>query len=91
MATIGKFTGGVNTPATITETAVSVTVTLHGSAATGAKLCEGGGSVDLSTPISIALPAGAVKSIKLGSIRDLLTGTIAVAGGVAGVFAYILK
>lgn len=73
------------------STGASVTVTLHGSAATGAKLCEGGGSVDLSTPISIALPAGAVKSIKLGSIRDLLTGTIAVAGGVAGVFAYILK
>lgn len=42
MATIGKFTGGVNTPSIITET-------------------------------------------------DLLTGTIAVAGGVAGVFAYILK
>lgn len=41
MATIGKFTGWVNTQATITETA--------------------------------------------------LTGTIAVAGGVAGVFAYILK
>lgn len=113
MATIGKFTGGVNTPDTITETdltgtdafvydasatlvlrnstAGSVTVTLHGSAATGTKLCEGGGSVDLSTPLSIALPAGVVKSIKLGSIRDLLTGTIAVAGGVAGVFAYILK
>lgn len=41
MATIGTFTGVVNTPATITETA--------------------------------------------------LTGTIAVTGGVAGVFAYILK
>lgn len=41
MATIGKFTGGVNTQATITETA--------------------------------------------------LTGTIALSGGVAGVFAYILK
>lgn len=41
MATIGTFTGGVNTPATVTETA--------------------------------------------------LTGTIAVTGGVAGVFAYILK
>lgn len=41
MATIGIFTGGVNTQATITETA--------------------------------------------------LTGTIAVTGGVAGVFAYILK
>lgn len=41
MATIGKFTGGVNTPSTITETD--------------------------------------------------LTSTIAVAGGVAGVFAYILK
>ena len=41
MATIGTFTGGVNTPATVTETA--------------------------------------------------LTGTIAVAGGAAGVFAYILK
>lgn len=41
MATIGIFTGGINTPATVTETA--------------------------------------------------LTGTIAVAGGVAGVFAYILK
>lgn len=41
MATIGKFTGWVNIPSTITETA--------------------------------------------------LTGTIAVAGGVAGVFAYILK
>lgn len=113
MATIGKFTGGVNTPSTITETALtgtdtftydssgvlvvrnstgaSVTVTLRGSLATGTKLCEGGGTVDLSTPISIALPAGAVKSIKLGSIRDLLTGTIAVAGGAAGVFAYILK
>lgn len=113
MATIGIFTGGVNTPATVTETALtgtdtfvydasatlvlrnstagSVTVTLHGSAATGAKLCDGGGSVDLSTPISIALPAGSVKSINLGSIRDLLTGTIAVAGGVAGVFAYIIK
>ena len=113
MATIGSFTGGVNTPSTVTEseltgtdtfvydasatlvlrnsTAGSVTVTLHGSLATGTKLCEGGGSVDLSTPLSIALPAGAVKSIKLGSIRDLLTGTIAVAGGVAGVFAYILK
>ena len=113
MATIGIFTGGVNIPSTITETALtgadtfvydssatlvlrnstagSVTVTLRGSLATGAKLCEGGGSVDLSTPLSIALPAGAVKSIKLGSIRDLLTGTIAVSGGVAGVFAYILK
>ena len=68
-----------------------MTVTLRGSKATGTKLCEGGGSVDLSTPLSIALPAGAVKSIKLGSIRDLLTGTIAVAGGVAGVFAYIIK
>ena len=41
MATIGTFTGGVNTPATVTETA--------------------------------------------------LTGTIAVTGGAAGVFAYILK
>lgn len=41
MATIGKFTGGVNTPSTITVTA--------------------------------------------------LTGTIAVTGGVAGVFAYILN
>lgn len=41
MATIGIFTGGVNTPATVTETD--------------------------------------------------LTGAIAVAGGVAGVFAYILK
>ena len=113
MATIGKFTGGVNTPSTITETALtgadtfvydasatlvlrnstagSVTVTLHGSTATGTKLGEGGGIVDLSVPLSIALPAGAVMSIKLGSIRDLLTGTIAVAGGVAGVFAYLLK
>ena len=113
MATIGNFTGGVNTPATITETALtgtdtfvydasgtlvvrnstagSVTVTLRGSTATGTKIVDGGGTVDLSTPLSIALPAGAVKSIKLGSIRDLLTGTIAVAGGAAGVFAYILK
>lgn len=113
MATIGKFTGGVNTPATVTETALtgtdtftydssgvlvirnstagSVTVTLHGSTATGTKLCEGGGSIDLSTQLSIALPAGAVKSIKLGSIRDFLKGTIAVTGGAAGVFAYILK
>ena len=41
MATIGKFPGGVNTPSTITETA--------------------------------------------------LTGTIAVTGGAAGVFAYIIK
>ena len=73
------------------STAGSVTVTLRGSLATGTKLCDGGGSVDLSVPISIALPAGSVKSIRLGSIRDLLTGTIAVAGGVAGVFAYILK
>lgn len=113
MATIGTFTGGVNTTATITETALtgtdtfvydasgtlvlrnstagSVTITLHGSLATGTKLCDGGGSVDLWTPISIALPAGAVKSIKLCSIRDFLKGTIAVTGGVAGVFAYILK
>lgn len=113
MATIGTFTGGVNTPSTITETALtgtdtfvydssatlvlrnstasSVTVTLRGSLATGNKLCDGGGIVDLSVPLSIALPAGSVKSVRLGSIRDILTGTIAVAGGVAGVFAYILK
>lgn len=113
MATIGKFTGGVNTPATITETALtgtdtftydssgvlvirnstgaSVTVTLTGSASTGSKLVEGGGSVALSGGVPVVVGAGAVKSIRLGSIRDFLTGTIAVTGGVAGVFAYILN
>lgn len=113
MATIGIFTGGVNTPATVTETALtgtdtfaydasgvlvirnstgaSVTVTLTGSASTGSKLVDGGGTVTLASGVSIAVAAGAIKSIKLGSIRDFLTGTIAVTGGAAGVFAYILK
>ena len=54
MATIGKFTGGVNTPSTITETNLTGTDTFV-------------------------------------YIRDFLKGTIAVTGGVAGVFAYILK
>lgn len=72
MATIGKFTGGVNTQATITETALTGTVALSGG-------------------VPVVVGAGAVKSIRLGSIRDFLTCTIAVAGGVAGVFAYILK
>ena len=113
MATIGKFTGGANTPATVTETALtgtdtftydssgvlvirnstgaSVTVTLTGSASTGSKLVEGGGTVALSGGVPVVVGAGAIKSIKLGSIRDFLKGTIAVTGGVAGVFAYILK
>ena len=113
MATIGIFTGGVNTPSTVTETALtgadtfvydasatlvlrnstagSVTVTLHGTLATGTKLCEGGGTVALSGGVPVVVGAGTVKSIKLGSIRDFLTGTIAVTGGVTGVFAYILK
>ena len=113
MATIGKFTGGVNTPSTITETALtgadtftydpsgvlvirnstgaSVTVTLTGSASTGSKLVEGGGTVALSGGVPVVVGAGSVKSIKLGSIRDFLKGTIAVTGGSAGVFAYILK
>lgn len=113
MATIGKFTGGVNTPSTITETVLtgtdtftydssgvlvirnstgaSVTVVLTGSTATTTKLVDGGGTVPLASGVSIAVAAGAIKSIKLGSIRDFLTGTIAVTGGVAGVFAYILN
>jgi len=113
MATIGTFTGGVNTPSTITETALtgtdtfvydasgmlvirnstgaSVTVVLTGSTATTTKLVDGGGTVPLASGVSIAVAAGAIKSIKLGSIRDFLTGTIAVTGGAAGVFAYILK
>ena len=113
MATIGTFTGGVNTPATITETALtgtdtftydssgvlvirnstgaSVTVTLTGSASTGSKLVDGGGTVALSSGVPVVVGAGAVKSIKLGSIRDFLKGTIAATGGSAGVFAYILK
>ena len=113
MATIGIFTGGVNTPSTITETdltgtdtfvydasatlvlrnstAGSVTVTLTGSASTGSKLVDGGGTVALSGGVPVVVGAGAVKSIKLGSIRDFLKGTIAVTGGSAGVFAYILK
>lgn len=113
MATIGVLNGGVNVPATITETALtgtdtftydasgvlvirnstgaSVTVTLTGSTAAGTKLVEGGGTVALSGGVPVVVGAGAVKSIKLGSIRDFLTGTIAVTGGGAGVFAYILK
>lgn len=113
MATIGTFTGGVNTPSTITETALtgtdtfvydasgtlvvrnstagSVTLTITGSTATTTKIVDGGGTVPLSPGVSIVVAAGAVKAIKLGSIRDFLTGTISVAGGVAGVFAYILK
>lgn len=113
MATIGIFTGGINTPATVTETALtgtdtftydssgtlvirnstgaSVTVALTGSTATTTKLVDGGGTVPLASGVSIAVAAGAIKSIKLGSIRDFLTGTIAVTGGAAGVFAYILK
>lgn len=73
------------------STVSSVTVTLHGSLSTGSKLVEGGGSVDLSIPFSIVLPAGAIKTVKLGSIRDLLAGTVAVAGGVTGVYAYLIK
>ena len=113
MATIGTFTGGVNTPATITETALtgtdtfvydasgtlvvrnstaaSVTLTITGSKSTTTKIVEGGGIVALSSGVSVVVAAGTVKSIKLGSIRDFLTGTIAVTGGAAGVFAYILK
>lgn len=113
MATIGIFTGGVNTPTTVNETALtgtdtfvydasgalvirnstgaSVTVVLTGSTATTTKLVDGGGTVPLASGVSIAVAAGAIKSIKLGSIRDFLTGTIAVTGGAAGVFAYILK
>lgn len=113
MATIGTFTGGVNTPATVTETALtgtdtftydssgvlvirnstgaSVTVTLTGSASTGSKLVEGGGTVALSGGVPVVVGAGAIKSIKLGSIRDFLKGTISATGGSAGVFAYILK
>lgn len=52
---------------------------------------EGGGTVALSGGVPVVVGAGTVKSIKLGSIRDFLKGTIAVAGGFAGVFAYILK
>ena len=44
---------------------------------------------EVITPISVT--AGQVKSIRLGSIRDLLSGTISFTGGVAGVFAYTLK
>lgn len=33
MATIGKFTGGVNTQATITETALTGTIAMTGGAA----------------------------------------------------------
>ena len=113
MATIGSFTGGVNAPSTITETALtgadtftydasgtlvvrnstgaSVTLTITGSTATTIKAVDGGGLVSLSTGVSIPVAAGSVKSIKLGSIRDYLTGTISVTGGAAGVFAYILK
>ena len=113
MATIGSFTGGVNTPATITETALtgtdtfvydasgtlvvrnstgaSVTLTIKGSTATDTKIVEGGGTVALSGGVPVVVGAGSVKSIKLGSIRDFLKGTISVAGGAAGVFAYILK
>lgn len=73
------------------STAGSVTVTLHGALSTGSKLVEGGGSVDLSAPFSIALPAGAIKTVKLGSIRDLLVGAVTVSGGVTGVYAYMVK
>ena len=45
----------------------------------------------LSAGVDVVMAAGEVKCIRLGSIRDFLTGTIAVTGGVAGVFAYILK
>lgn len=72
------------------STASSATVSLHGSTSTGTKPVEGGGSVDLSVPFAVTVAAGAVKSIKLGSIRDLLKGTIAVTGGVTGVYAYLL-
>jgi len=73
------------------STGGTVNLTVHGSTSSGTKYCEGGGSVDLSVAVPISVTAGQVKSIRLGSIRDFLSGTISFTGGVAGVFAYTLK
>ena len=45
----------------------------------------------LSAGVDVVMAAGEVKCIRIGSIRDFLTGTISVANNIAGVFAYILK
>ena len=67
-----------------------ITLNILGDAATGTKACAGGGEVDLSLGLDVAIGIGETAQLSLLAQRDYLTGVIAVTGGAASVFAGIL-
>lgn len=72
------------------DTGGSVTINIDGDGGSTV-VCSGAGTIDVSGGYDIVVAAGETQAIRLPDIAAYLNGTIAVSGGAASVFAYILQ
>lgn len=73
------------------DTAGVVTLIIDGADVTTVSLPGQGRPIDNSSGYTIALTAGQTRAVVLSSIRNFLSGAVAVTGGAADVFAWIVE
>jgi len=73
------------------NTVAEVTIVIDGDGVSTVSLPGQGRPIDNSAGYSIVLAAGATRAVVLSSIRNFLTGAVAVTGGAADVLAWIVE
>jgi hypothetical protein len=73
------------------DTLASVTINIAGADADTVNLAGLAPSIDISGGYDLIVPADAVRSVTISSIKEYLVGAIAVTGGDTDVFAYIIE